>query len=727
MNSFKTMFKIIGLLLTGFLLLTCTEDQTPTEPLIDYISPMVEWLYPPGGSELSGVVELRFSVYDEGGIDSACVYINGSLFGEGRHSCLPPNGEGRHSCMPSDNKWDGHSCLSFCTDTLFTLSWNTLYDEDGVYILEARAWDEAGNLGTSPSLVVNVRNGDEPPPEDRLPPDVWWTAPDPGSTLADTVRLRLGIFDECGVDSVLLLKNGAAVVTIIPPYYCRGSSTTIPPYYCRGGQRGGRSTCAGKVTSNARYDKPVQQAVQATLTQAVQAIPPYYCGGGQRGGRSSWTGELTPNATYDRPAQQAVQATLMQAVQANRAMYDKPVQQAVQATRPPSIEGGDVEGYVDYLWDTRTDSDGVYVWEARAWDDSGNMGTSPALLVRVKNNPEPPPEDNSPPVISWLLPEPGDTLEGTVELRFQVLDDVGVDSVKVYLNGREWQKFMDNGQYLDCHVNWITCEYPDGNYIIQIKAWDCSQNVGMSEVIWFHVWNNCPRVIWVPDDYEKIQDAINASEDGDTVRVRSGTYLEGLRIIYKRLWLESEDGPEETFIVGTGYSEGIDVKGELAYVTVRGFTVSGDWNGIGSNERSTVVIYNCIIKDNFQRINGIAMLNGDAYVYNCVVDGAERGALVGYVGGCIFNSIFVNCTIGYYRTAACEYWVDYGWNLFWNNQQDYSNEESHEGDIFENPHFIQGGYRLQEDSPAIDQGNPVLLDKDGSRSDIGIYGGLYAY
>ena len=109
------------------------------------------------------------------------------------------------------------------------------------------------------------------------------------------------------------------------------------------------------------------------------------------------------------------------------------------------------------------------------------------------------------------------------------------------------------------------------------------QNVGMSEVIWFHVWNNRPRVIWVPDDYRKIQEAINASEDGDTVRVRPGMYQEGI-MISKRLWLESELGPEETVIDAAGYGFGIYVSStvrDTVESAIRGFTIrNSDSDGI---------------------------------------------------------------------------------------------------------------------------------------------------
>jgi hypothetical protein len=66
------------------------------------------------------------------------------------------------------------------------------------------------------------------------------------------------------------------------------------------------------------------------------------------------------------------------------------------------------------------------------------------------------------------------------------------------------------------------------------------------------------------------------------------------------------------------------------------------------------------------------------------------------------------------------------YNNFWNNEIDiYSGEPSETtGNIYSDPMFI-GGYdvHLQAFSPLIDAGDPNILDIDGTRSDIGAYGG----
>ena len=73
------------------------------------------------------------------------------------------------------------------------------------------------------------------------------------------------------------------------------------------------------------------------------------------------------------------------------------------------------------------------------------------------------------------------------------------------------------------------------------------------------------------------------------------------------------------------------------------------------------------------------------------------------------------------------------YNLFWNlDQLYYGTIIPGDSNTFADPMFIKdtipiiGGaydFHLQKYSPAIDKGDPNILDKDGTRSDIGMYGG----
>ena len=79
-------------------------------------------------------------------------------------------------------------------------------------------------------------------------------------------------------------------------------------------------------------------------------------------------------------------------------------------------------------------------------------------------------------------------------------------------------------------------------------------------------------------------------------------------------------------------------------------------------------------------------------------------------------------------------YVNLDYNLFWENQNDLYGLSYGDSDIVADPMFVKdtiptsnGNYdfHLQKYSPAIDKGDPNILDLDGSRSDIGMYGGPF--
>jgi len=297
---------------------------------------------------------------------------------------------------------------------------------------------------------------------------------------------------------------------------------------------------------------------------------------------------------------------------------------------------GGARGGVEYLWSTRADSDGIHLWQARAWDQAGNVGMSMSLLVRVKNNPDPPPADHQPPVVNWLSPQAGDTVQGLVELRFQALDNIRLASVVVYVNGAVLERQILNASFFDGNVVWVTNSFADGNYIIEVRAWDNSGNVGIGVGVTLRVWNNRPRVIWVPDDYNRIQDAIWHSENGDTIMVRNGQYHEQLQFFYKNISLMTESGPDSTVINGTGFYATVAIGGGQDTSTViRGFSIIGGELCISIGGGTSPKIVN-----------------------NILLNGTRTGILSGVTYALIANNLIMNFRYGVELSADWSYFIN---------------------------------------------------------------------
>ena len=98
-----------------------------------------------------------------------------------------------------------------------------------------------------------------------------------------------------------------------------------------------------------------------------------------------------------------------------------------------------------------------------------------------------------------------------------------------------------------------------------------------------------PRTITVPDDYLTIQEAINNANDGDTISVKNGVYIEN-PIINKTINLKGEN--KETTIIDV--TAGIKAKNDQ--VTITGFTIYDGHDGI-SLATNNCTITNNIIKE----------------------------------------------------------------------------------------------------------------------------------
>jgi len=399
---------------------------------------------------------------------------------------------------------------------------------------------------------------------------------------------------------------------------------------------------------------------------------------------------------------------------------------------PPDSGGFGNPPYA-FIWDTRADSDGVHLWQARAWDEAGNIGVSIALLVRVKNNPDPPPEDHTPPVVNWLSPQPGDTLQGNVELRFQVMDNVGVDSVYLFINGRSSAAYtLQVQQDILYSFEWRSNDFEDGSYYIEIRAKDLSGNIGFLPPVNFMVWNHRPRVIWVPDDYQTIQAAIWASENGDTVRVREGVYREWLNMFDKNIWLESVSGPELTIIDLTGaYAFWIEDRQDTTSC-IRGFTIvnNSDFEcyGLSLYGGNPKIINNIFTGENSF---GLQTYHGNAIIRNNLMINLICGAALAHSWGDFSNNMIIHISqYGLWNAAGNGQPLVPDYNLLWNYPQRQGGRPFYWGEhniIDQEPLFEEGSYILKENSPGVNQGRPDLEDLNRSRSDIGVYGGPLSY
>lgn len=79
--------------------------------------------------------------------------------------------------------------------------------------------------------------------------------------------------------------------------------------------------------------------------------------------------------------------------------------------------------------------------------------------------------------------------------------------------------------------------------------------------------------IYVPDNYVTIQEAINASNNGDIIIVRDGTYTENIDVD-KSLTIRSENGSAFTTVIAANSNNHVfEVTAD--YVNINGFTVIG--------------------------------------------------------------------------------------------------------------------------------------------------------
>lgn len=153
-----------------------------TTSTVDGTAPIVSITSPSDGLNVSGLIAVNADATDNIGVTRVELYAGGNLVGS-----------------------DASAPYEF--------SWDTSGLADGQVSLQARAFDAAGNVGTS-DVTVNVANNPEATPSptpDTIAPSVVIGNPSSGATISGPVTITASASDNVQVASISLSINGQVV------------------------------------------------------------------------------------------------------------------------------------------------------------------------------------------------------------------------------------------------------------------------------------------------------------------------------------------------------------------------------------------------------------------------------------------------------------------------------------------------------------------------------------
>ncbi len=333
----------------------------------------------------------------------------------------------------------------------------------GAYSITAKAYDAAGNIGTT-TISLNVVS-------ELTPPTVSCSVPVTGSA-SGTITVSCSAADDVAVTRVEFYINnvmGAAVNTV--PYQYAWDTTSVT---------NGQYTIAAKA-----FDAAGNIGISADNIVTV------------------FNDTSAPTVSILLPANSG---TLSGTLAISASATDNVGISKVEFYLDGILKATSSGGLYGYQLDTLTITNGTHIISAKAYDDAGNIGVSADSIVTVFN-------DTIAPTISILLPANSGTLSGSVSIGAAATDNVGISKVEFYLDGI--LKATSSGGLYGYQLD--TLAIPDGPHSVSARAYDAAGNIGLSGEVQISVANLPPPVSFtIADAMQALQIAVGRITPTDT-------------------------------------------------------------------------------------------------------------------------------------------------------------------------------------------------------------------